>query len=78
MYKCIYQDIPFIFIYKKEWLRFLKPNFIDFINFMKDENILFWHHEAPIFIEELNVYKNGKIFDTNKIKRVRDFLERQK
>jgi hypothetical protein len=30
MYKCIYQDIPFIFIYKKEWLRFLKPNFIDF------------------------------------------------
>jgi hypothetical protein len=45
---------------------------------MKDENILFWHHEISVFIEELNLYKNGKIFDVNKIKRVREFLERQK
>ena len=76
LYKCIYESIPFIIILNEDWVAYFKPKYIKFLEFLSSINLLYWQSQDAEFYEELSLYKNGKIFESNKFIEIRNFLEK--
>jgi hypothetical protein len=75
LYKCIYESLPFVLIYSKNWLPLFKPKFVKFLELLHEHNLLYWHHDKKNFLSNVIMANKVTTFDKNKFTILRNFLE---
>jgi hypothetical protein len=75
LYKCIYESLPFVLVYNKNWLPLLKPKFVKFLKLLHEHNLLYWHHDKESFLSNVIMANRTTSFKKNKFIILRNFLE---
>ena len=66
IFKAIYQEIPFVLFFSRDWLQYFTKRYINFLKILEDENLLFYWNQEIEFLSFLkNQYKKLKQFLEN-------------
>lgn len=75
MYMAIYQNIPFILIYKRAWRQFFPVKYLEFLDFLEKESlILYWDDNETVFNYFSKISK-GVPFPGSLFQKCRNWLE---
>lgn len=60
-YKCVYWNLPFVLYFSEDWIKFFTDNYVDFLLFLKSNNLLyFWGEE-----EKMNAFLDSLLNNPN-------------
>ena len=71
LFKAIYEDIPFLLFFNRDWVKWFTPNYIEFLSFLNDNKFLFYWDQKNKFNSYIKNY-----FLTEKMEFKNNFLIR--
>ena len=78
LYRCIYEDIPFVLYFNKEWKKYFSKNYLHFLNFLEGQNKVFWWSQEEELIKFLKEKLSSNTADKDLSNaNIKDYLEKK-
>lgn len=75
LYRAIYQNIPFILIYKKSWFQHLSPKFLKFLKFLESKSLILYWEDESFVLNYFKKIKSGIHYPASLFESCRNWLE---
>jgi len=76
MYKLIYENLPFLMFFNRDWKKFFTKDYSEFLNFCNQKKVLFYWDQQDDFLMQLDIINKTNLFTRKNNLDIKNYLKK--